>query len=138
MKKFKKPYFIKLLSYPEYNGTLMPLYINSSFPKTFKLKRMFLLFGKSKFFRANHAHKKCSQIIVPLNGSIKIEIRNKFQKKNVTLNIKNKKLLVIPPYNWIKIIFKRNSDSLLTLCNYKYDKKEYISKFEEFNKIINR
>lgn len=137
MKKFKKPYFIKLLSYPEYNGTLMPFYINSSFPKGFKLRRMFLLYGKSKHFRADHAHKKCSQIIVPLKGSIKVEITNKLLKKNVTLNIKNKKLLVVPPYNWIKIIFKNNNDSLLTLCDYKYDKKEYISDFKKFKKIIN-
>ena len=138
MKKFEKPYFIKLLSYPEYNGTLIPFYISSSFPKGFKLRRMFLLYGKSKHSRADHAHKKCSQIIVPLNGSIKVEIRNKFYKKIVNLNIKTKKLLVIPPYNWIKIFFKKNNDSLLTLCNYKYDKKEYISDFEAFKKLIDK
>ena len=54
------------------------------------------------------------------------------------LNKERKKALIVPPYNWIKINFKRNEDSLLTLCNYKYDKKEYISNFKDFQKIISR
>ena len=37
-------------------------------------------------------------------------------------------------YNWITIYFKENQDSLLTLCNYKYDKKEYISQYKDFKK----
>ena len=138
MLKFKKPSLIKIPSYSEFNGTLKPFYINSSFPDDFKLKRIFILYGKHKYFRADHAHKKCSQIIVPLNGEITIEIQNIYFKKKITLNYKKNKALMIPPFNWIKIIFKKNNDSLITFCDYKYDKSEYISDYKEFKLLTKK
>ena len=89
-------------------------------------------------FRADHAHKKCSQIIIPLKGQIKIKIKSKNFLKSFSLNVKKRKALFIPPYNWITIYFKENQDSLLTLCDYKYDKKEYISLYKDFKKIISK
>ena len=136
MKKIKKPFLIKYSTFPEFNGTLIPFYTNKSFPKKFKLKRFFILYGKKKYFRADHAHSKCSQIIIPLSGKILIKIISKNYKKNFKLNTKSKAAIYVPPYNWITIYFKNNNDSLLTLCNYKYDKKEYISHFSKFKKII--
>ena len=83
MIKIKKPKILSYSIYPEYNGTLIPFYTNNHFPKTFKLKRFFLLYGKYKFFRADHAHKKCSQIIIPLRGKIYISIRSRNILKNL-------------------------------------------------------
>tara|TARA_B100000427_G_C15326081_1_gene514742 strand:- start:189 stop:605 length:417 start_codon:yes stop_codon:yes gene_type:complete len=136
VKKIKKPFLIKYSTFPEFNGNLIPFYTNKSFPKKFKLKRFFILYGKKKYFRADHAHSKCSQIIIPLSGEILIKIVSKNYKKKFKLNIKSKAAIYVPPYNWITIYFKNNNDSLLTLCNYKYDKKEYISHFSKFKKII--
>ncbi len=136
MIKIKKPKILSYSIYPEYNGTLIPFYTNNHFPKTFKLKRFFLLYGKCKFFRADHAHKKCSQIIIPLRGKIYISIKSRKYFKKFTLELKRRKCLLVPPYNWIKINFQNNEDSLLTLCNFKYDKREYISNFKSFLKII--
>lgn len=134
----KKPKLIKYSTYPEFNGTLVPFYVDKSFPREFKLKRYFFLFGKKKYFRADHAHKKCSQIIIPIIGNIKVEIKSHKYRKIFNLSLNKKKALYVPPYNWIKINFKNNNDSLLTLCNYKYDKKEYILKIEDFIKLIKR
>ena len=47
----------------------------------FKVKRYFFLFGKKKYIRADHAHLKCSQIIIPINGKIKITTYRKNRKK---------------------------------------------------------
>lgn len=138
MIKISKPKIFRYSIYPEYNGSLIPFYTKKHFPKYFKLKRFFILYGKSKYFRADHAHKKCSQIIIPLRGKIKIKIKSKKYSKIFNLEIKKKKALLIPPYNWIRIYFKNNDDSLLTLCNFKYDKKEYISEFKNFKYIISK
>ena len=138
VRTISKPRLINYNSYPEFNGILVPFYINNSFPKKFKLKRFFILYGKKKYFRADHAHTKCSQIIIPISGTIKITVVSKNYKKKFVLNRTKKKLLFIPPYNWIKINFKNNNDSLMTLCDYKYDKKEYILKIKEFYKIISK
>ncbi len=138
MIKFKKPKLISFSIYPEFNGTLIPFYKKSHFPKSFFLKRFFILYGKSKYFRADHAHKKCWQIIIPLRGDIMIQLKSKNFSKVFHLNKKKRKAIIVPPYNWIKINFKNNEDSLLTLCNYKYDKREYISNFKDFQKIISK
>ena len=129
---------MKYSTYPEKNGTLIPFYTNKSFPIGFRIKRFFILYGKKKLFRADHAHLKCSQIIIPLAGKVKIKIISKNFKRIYYLSPLLKKALYVPTYNWITIYFENNNDSLITLCNYKYDKKEYISSFKEFKKIISK
>ena len=124
----------KFDSFKDRTGSLRPFY-NSSHFKKFKLKRFFLLYGNDKYPRADHAHKKCNQILIPVAGTIKIEITKKNKKKmNIVLSEKNKKFLIVPKYHWIKIKFKNNKSILLTLCDFKYDKKEYIQNFENFLK----
>ena len=136
MIKINKPKILKYSIYPEFNGTLIPFYTNKHFPKYFKLRRFFLLYGKKKYSRADHAHKKCSQIIIPLRGKIYITTKSRKYSKKYILGVYKKNCLLVPPYNWIKINFQKNEDSLLTLCDFKYDKREYISNYQNFLKII--
>ncbi len=140
MKKLKiiKPKLINFETFPEFNGTLVPFYTNSFFPKKFRLKRLFTLYGKKKHFRADHAHKKCTQIIIPLRGLASVKIKSRGFNKIFKLSVNKKKALFIPPYNWVTIFFKNDNDSILTLCDYKYDKKEYISEYQNFKKIISK
>ena len=49
-----------------------------SFPN-FKIKRLFILSGNKDFIRGKHAHKKCTQIFVPISGSVKVEVLRLFQ-----------------------------------------------------------
>lgn len=115
-------------------GSLIPFYIDRSLDN-FRLKRFFFLHGQKNYMRADHAHKKCNQILIPMKGTSKITIINRNKKKyNFTISTKNKKYLFVPKYHWIKINFNKNNDSLLTLCDYKYDKKEYINNIKEFYK----
>ena len=136
MIKLKNPKLVNYSIYPELSGTLIPFYKNVHFPRSFILKRFFILYGKSKHFRADHAHKKCCQIIIPLRGKIYITIKSRKYTKKFILEVHKKKCLLVPPYNWIKIKFQKNEDSLLTLCDFKYDKREYISNYKNFLKIV--
>ncbi len=128
------PRLINFKRFSEASGELVPFYVNKSFPKKFRLIRFFFLYGKKKYFRADHAHKKCTQIIIALNGQIKIYTFFKKKKKIFNINQKSKKALFIPTKCWLKIKFSKDQDSLITLCNYKYDKSEYILSFDEFKK----
>ena len=138
MIKIKKPYLIKYNIYPEFNGTLVPFYTSNFLPKKFLLKRFFTLYGKKKYFRADHAHKKCTQIIIPIRGKVKLLIKSKNYNKIFELTVIKKRAVVIPPFNWVKIFFNNTDDSILILCDYKYDKKEYISEYQNFKKIISK
>lgn len=129
-----KPNYIHYKSFKEKSGSLIPFYVDKSFPKSFKLKRFFFVYGKKKYLRADHAHKKCSQIIIPLKGTTKITTYYKKRKKLFFLKTSKNKALFIPIHTWLNIKFYKNNDSILTLCNYLYDKKEYILNFSEFKK----
>ena len=71
-----------------------------------------------------------------VGGSIKIETIFKINKKK-TYNIsKNKNYaLLLPPLVWSRIHFKNKKSLLVVICDYKYDKKEYIQSKREFFKI---
>tara|TARA_S200000501_G_scaffold206099_1_gene193851 strand:- start:161 stop:571 length:411 start_codon:yes stop_codon:yes gene_type:complete len=125
---------IKFNRYPEKSGELIPFYTQNLKKLKFKLVRFFFLFGKKKFARADHAHIKCNQIIIPVRGKIKITTFRKKKKKIFILSRLKRQALLIPTLTWIKISFFKNDDCLLTLCSYKYDKKEYISSFKIFKK----
>ena len=124
IKKFKK--------FSDKTGVLTPFYNNDHFKK-FKIKRFFFLYGNKKYPRADHAHKKCNQIIIPVKGSAIIEITNKKKRKKIfNIFYKNNNFLIVPKFHWIKIKFKNSKSVLITLCDYEYDKSEYIQKFEDF------
>ena len=61
MKKIKK---FKLKSFLRISGKLIPISFNNKFPIT--VKRIFFLYGNKNKIRGDHAHKKCSQIFIPI------------------------------------------------------------------------
>ena len=125
IKKFNK--------FTDVTGALVPFYKKKSL-NNFNIKRFFFIYGKKKFMRADHAHRKCNQILIPVNGSIKINVFNlKKFKKTFTISDKRKSFLLIPKFHFIQIKFLKKDSILLTLCDYKYDKKEYIQREEFFN-----
>ena len=52
---------------------------------------MFLIYGNKSFMRGNHAHKKCSQLLVPVSGRIEVSFENKQKKVTKILDHKFKK-----------------------------------------------
>ena len=62
--------------FSEITGSLLPFYKDNQY-KNFNLKRFFFIYGKKSFLRADHAHKKCNQILIPVNGEMIIEITSK-------------------------------------------------------------
>ena len=122
----------KSKTFSNYTGSLTPFYINQSF-NDFKIKRFFFVYGNKKFFRADHAHKKCNQVLIPVFGKIAVELTNlKNVKKKFLLSHKNNNYLIVPKLNWIRLKFYSNDSILLTLCDYKYDKNEYIQSKKQF------
>ena len=124
----------KFNRYTDHTGSLVPFYKDKSL-NNFNIKRFFFLYGKTTKPRADHAHKKCNQIYIPIHGCAHIEITNvKNNKKKIKLNTKNKKFLFVPVMHWIKINFSEKNSILLVLCDYKYEEKEYIRNKKEFLK----
>ncbi len=112
------------------SGELLPITFDKQFP--IKVKRIFFIYGKKKYKRGDHAHKKCSQVFFPLFGRAVIAIQSKKMKKSVTLDYKKNKAILVPPKTWCDIKFLTKDSIVLVLCDYKYDFNDYIESYEDF------
>lgn len=125
----------KSKTFSDKTGSLIPFYKDTYF-KNFNIKRFFFVYGSKKYFRADHAHKKCRQILIPINGAIQVDVTTlKGKKKKFILNYKKNNLLCVPKLHWIRLKFKSRNGIILILCDYKYDKKEYIQNISDFFKL---
>ena len=67
----------KIFSFKKFknvSGELLPITFDKKFP--IKVKRIFFIYGKKKYKRGDHAHKKCTQIFLSLKGSIEMTIES--------------------------------------------------------------
>jgi hypothetical protein len=97
-------------------------------------KRIFFLKAKKNCHRGNHAHKKCSQFLFSVRGSIKINIDNGKKKRN--FKIKERDLIKVKPLNWLKIELKKD-EILGVICDKDYSEGEYIRDYDKFKHIVN-
>ena len=109
------------------SGTLIPISLSKNIP--FKTKRVFMIYGNKNFVRGNHAHKKCSQFLMPIFGKIKIDYFDKFRKNSVLLNSDKKKGILLKPLTWCKLTFLSKNSIILVFCDREYEYKDYIEKF---------
>ena len=124
----------KSKTFSDKTGDLIPFYKNESL-LNFNIKRFFFVYGNKRYFRADHAHKKCNQVLIPINGTIEAYITNKNKKeRKFLLSLRSNNYLFVPKDHWIKLKFIKKKSILLTLCDYKYDKKEYIQSKKKFFK----
>ena len=126
----KLPKIINFKKFTKTSGKLLPITFNNKFP--INVKRIFIIYGKKKYKRGDHAHKKCSQIFIPLVGKIKISMNYKNTEKSINLSHKGSKALLVPPRIWSKVEFLKNNSVVLVLTDYEYDFKDYIETYREF------
>ena len=116
--------------YKKKSGTLIPFSLKKNIP--FETKRIFIIYGNKNFTRGNHAHKKCSQVFYPLFGKAQITIQFKKNKKDIILDHKKNRAVLVPPKTWCDVKFLTKNAIILVLCDYKYDFNDYIESYEDF------
>ena len=127
---------IKLRSFKKKSGKLIPINFDKTFP--IQVKRFFYIYGKKNQYRGNHAHKKCTQIFIPIFGKIKLSLVSKNKKKYYDLNYKKIYGIVVPPKTWIKLHFLNKNSIVLVICDQKYEYKDYIVTYKEYLNFIKR
>ena len=106
--------------------------INSSLlvNENLNIHRMFLISVRRKETRGMHAHKKCSQWISVLRGSVTINLTDGFSTKSIKLK-NNGDFLFIPPGIWSTQHYARRSQTLV-LCDLQYSESDYIRTWKDF------
>ena len=126
----KSPKIFNFKKFTKTSGKLLPITFDNKFP--IKVKRIFVIYGKKKYKRGDHAHKKCSQIFIPIMGKIKINIKYKKTEKSINLSHNGSKALLVPPRIWSRVEFLNHNSVALVLADYEYDYKDYIETYKEF------
>ena len=126
----KLPKIFNLKNFTKRSGKLLPITFNNKFP--IKVKRMFFIYGRKKYKRGDHAHKKCSQVFIPIKGKIKINMKYRKTEKNVLLSANRSRSLFVPPKIWSSVEFLNSNSLVLVLTDYEYDFKDYIETYKEF------
>ena len=126
----KSPKIINFKKFTKTSGKLLPITFNNKFP--IKVKRMFFIYGRKKYKRGDHAHKKCSQVFIPIKGKIKINMKYRKTEKSILLSANRSRSLFVPPKIWSSVEFLNSNSLVLVLTDYEYDFKDYIETYKEF------
>ena len=126
----------KFKVYNSKTGSLFAISFKKDIP--FNSKRIFIINGKKGTKRADHAHHKCSQYLIPIYGSINVNYENKKGKFKKKLSFNNCEGLLLKPNTWVNIKFISKNSKLLVFCDREYEYSDYIEHYDDFLKIIRR
>jgi dTDP-4-dehydrorhamnose 3,5-epimerase-like enzyme len=115
-------------------GKLVIIENNKEVP--FKIKRIYYIYEveKSKD-RGGHAHRKLSQLLIAIKGTLKISIYIGKKQRKYSLSDPSKGLL-IPPGIWVDKINFLNNAIALAIVDDVYKEKDYLRKFDDYLKFL--
>jgi dTDP-4-dehydrorhamnose 3,5-epimerase-like enzyme len=97
----------------------------------FRIERMFALAAPAGAQRGGHAHRRCSQFMICVNGAVEVVCEDGRRKNTYTLDRRNQALLV-PPGLWNVVEFRQEDSVLIVLCDRVYEADDYIRAYPEF------
>jgi dTDP-4-dehydrorhamnose 3,5-epimerase-like enzyme len=129
---------VKKISFKRFGDDLSNIVVfeSESAAVPFKIERVFTVSSPKNTTRGKHAHKKCTQLLVCANGSIKVTCDNGHEKNQVVLDKANIGLLIQPGVWAIQEYIEDNS-ILTVICDEKYSEEDYIRDYQSFLKFIN-
>lgn len=98
-------------------------------------KRVFLVYDVgSQHVRGEHAHHKCGQFLVAINGSLSVMIDDGETREEIRLSDKSVGLYLAPG-TW-GVQYKFSTDCILmVLASHPYENADYIRNYDEFLKL---
>lgn len=134
MKRTKYIRKIKFKRFIDENGILVPIEEKIDVP--FKIARVFYISNLKKGdVRGEHAHRKCQQVLICLQGECEVVCDNGKFKKKFRLQDPTQ-ALYIPPLVWTIHKFLKDGSIFLVLADQKFDESDYIRSYEDFLKLI--
>lgn len=105
---------------------------NGAGPVPYAMQRAFWIFDvKEGMQRGSHAHRTCSEVIIPVSGSFTVELTNGKEAASVVLDSPAQGLLV-PPMVWCNLRDFSPRAVCLCLASAAYDPSGYINNIEEY------
>jgi len=129
----------KLLDLPRFSDERGDLTFVEGFNHIpFPIARIFCLYGVPReSIRAGHALRTCAQLIVALNGSFDVTIKDGLAERSVSLNDPSRGMFV-PPKVWREITNFSPGSVCLVLASDRYDPKGYYDYYGEYLDAVGR
>lgn len=114
-------------------GCLIPL----EYPKQleFPLKRIYYIYNVQEgITRGFHSHKNLNQVLIAVNGKIKVRVKTPYEEEIVQLTSPNQGLY-IGPMIWREMFDFEDNGVLLVLASSEYDELDYIRDYDDYVKL---
>jgi hypothetical protein len=114
-------------------GNITPIEGLANLP--FEIKRVFYIYDiPAGEDRGAHAHRECHQLIIAASGSFEVALNDGENKRTVSLN-RPYLGIHVPPGIWAAEMGFSSGAICLVLTSHKYDPKDYIRDYSEFQKF---
>ena len=121
---------IRLKDKKDKYGHLTPIESKVDIP--FEIKRVYYITGvKEGVTRGFHSHRKLHQVLICLNGSVKIRLKSPNEEEVIELNDCSVGLY-IGPYVWREMFDFTEGSVLLVLASEYYDEIDYIRDYDVY------
>lgn len=127
MKNVKK---VKFNVIKDDRGKMIPI----EYPKQleFPLKRIYYIYDvKEEVRRGYHSHNDLEQVLIAVNGSIKILVKTPYEEEIIELNDPSEGLY-IGPMIWREMFDFTENSVLLVLASKEYDESDYIRNYDDY------
>lgn len=124
---------IDFQQYVDSNGALCAFESVQHVP--FDIRRVFTVSAKAGDIRGDHAHRKCTQLLVCVSGKIRVicddgSVVTQHLLDNMGMG------LLIPPGNWAKEEYVVDDAVLMVLCDRAYEADDYIRDYNDFKSFL--
>jgi UDP-2-acetamido-3-amino-2,3-dideoxy-glucuronate N-acetyltransferase len=129
-------HFIDLQNASDARGSLMAIELLDF--KEFEIQRVFYVYDvPSNNVRGEHAHKECTQMLVPLRGTLKVILDDGLDRTEVKLD-STIKGLVIPPRIWGTQYQFSSGAVLAVFASRRYEDSDYLRNYQDFKEYVSK
>lgn len=119
---------MKMKCFKDKYGSLVPIEANKDIP--FEIKRIYYISNvKENVTRGFHSHRKLHQLLICVNGSVKIRVKNPKEEEIYELN-NSSEGLYIGTMIWREMYDFSEDAVLLVLASEVYDENDYIRNYD--------
>jgi hypothetical protein len=97
----------------------------------FAIARVFTLRAPLGARLGEHAHRRCTQLMVCVHGAVDVMSDDSRDRRTFTLAQSNVGLLV-PPTIWNLITFREANSVLMVICDRPYQEEDYVRVYSDF------
>lgn len=114
----------------EYGGYLVAIEDNLNIP--FDIKRVYYTYGvKDNKIRGKHAHRNLDQILLCLNGAVKVKCFDGYEEIEIHLDDPSKGIF-IGSMVWHEMYDYREDAVIMVIADDYYNESDYIRDYDEF------